>query len=74
MKRLALCVSTTLLVITPFAANANKALVEKNGWHGWTGEGTAKGEAWRTRVLGVTQPGSPTWAAAHHPRHLLALT
>ena len=31
MKRLALCVSTTLLVITPFAANANKALVEKNG-------------------------------------------
>lgn len=31
-------------------------------------------EAWRTRVLGATQPGSPTWAAAHHPRHLLALT
>ena len=31
MKRFALCVSTTLLVITPFAANANKALAEKNG-------------------------------------------
>ncbi len=28
-----------------------RALVEKNGWHGWTGEGTAKGEAWRTRVI-----------------------
>ena len=31
MKRLALCLSTTLLVITPFAAHANKALAEKNG-------------------------------------------
>jgi hypothetical protein len=28
-----------------------RALVEKNGWHGWTGEGTAKGEAWRTKVI-----------------------
>ena len=28
-----------------------RAIVEKNGWHGWTGEGTAKGEAWRTRVI-----------------------
>ena len=28
-----------------------KAIVEKHGWHGWTGEGTAKGEAWRTRVV-----------------------
>ena len=31
MKRFALCVSATLLVIAPFAANANKALAEKNG-------------------------------------------
>jgi hypothetical protein len=28
-----------------------KAIVEKHGWHGWTGEGTAKGEAWRMRVV-----------------------
>ena len=28
-----------------------RALVEKNGWHGWTGEGTAKGEAWRMRTI-----------------------
>lgn len=28
-----------------------RAIVEKRGWHGWTGEGTARGEAWRTRVI-----------------------
>lgn len=28
-----------------------RALVEKNGWHGWTGEGTKRGEAWRTKVI-----------------------
>jgi len=28
-----------------------RAIVEKHGWHGWTGEGTPKGEAWRTRVI-----------------------
>lgn len=26
-------------------------LVAKNGWTGWTGEGTAKGRAWRTRLI-----------------------
>lgn len=26
-------------------------IVERRGWHGWTGEGTKKGEAWRTRVI-----------------------
>lgn len=26
-------------------------IVERHGWHGWTGEGTAKGEAWRTKVI-----------------------
>lgn len=26
-------------------------IVERNGWHGWTGEGTTAGEAWRTRVI-----------------------
>lgn len=28
-----------------------RAIVQRNGWHGWTGEGTKKGEAWRTRVI-----------------------
>jgi len=28
-----------------------RTIVEKHGWHGWTGEGTAKGEAWRTKVI-----------------------
>ncbi|QEW21220.1 Phage Mu protein F like protein [Marinibacterium anthonyi] len=28
-----------------------RATVEKHGWHGWTGEGRAAGEAWRTRVI-----------------------
>ncbi len=30
-------------------------------------------QAWRDRVLAATLPGSAAWAAAHHPRHLLAL-
>ena len=28
-----------------------QGIVEARGWHGWTGEGTSKGEAWRTRVI-----------------------
>ena len=28
-----------------------KKIVERHGWHGWTGEDTKKGEAWRTRVI-----------------------
>lgn len=28
-----------------------RAIVEKNGWHGWKGEGTERGEAWRTKVI-----------------------
>ena len=28
--------------------------VKKHGWHGWTGEGTDDGEAWRTRVIYTT--------------------
>ena len=28
-----------------------REIVQTRGWHGWTGEGTAKGEAWRTRVI-----------------------
>lgn len=30
------------------------AAVKKHGWHGWTGEGTEAGEAWRTRVIYTT--------------------
>lgn len=28
-----------------------RRIVEEQGWHGWTGEGTKGGEAWRTRVI-----------------------
>jgi hypothetical protein len=28
-----------------------KDIVQKHGWTGWTGQGTAAGEAWRTRVI-----------------------
>lgn len=28
-----------------------RRIVEARGWHGWTGEGTSKGEAWRTKVI-----------------------
>jgi hypothetical protein len=28
-----------------------REIVEKNGWHGWAGEGSKKGEAWRTKVI-----------------------
>lgn len=28
-----------------------RAILEKHGWTGWTGEGTKKGEAWRTRTI-----------------------
>lgn len=28
-----------------------RQIVETRGWHGWTGEGTKAGRAWRTRVI-----------------------
>ena len=28
-----------------------RQIVATRGWHGWTGEGTPKGEAWRTKVI-----------------------
>ena len=28
-----------------------RQIVFNRGWHGWTGEGTAAGEAWRTKVI-----------------------
>lgn len=31
-----------------------RAIVERTGWTGWTGEDTAQGRAWRTRTIYVT--------------------
>lgn len=28
-----------------------RQIVAERGWHGWTGEGSVRGEAWRTRVI-----------------------
>ena len=28
-----------------------RKIVTERGWHGWTGEGTPRGEAWRTRLI-----------------------
>ena len=42
-----------------------RAIVERNGWHGWTGEGTAAGEAWRTRTIYKTNM-LVSYAAGRH--------
>lgn len=42
-----------------------RAIVERNGWHGWTGEGSAAGRAWRTRVIYTTNL-SASYAAARY--------
>jgi hypothetical protein len=42
-----------------------RQIVETRGWHGWTGEGTAKGEAWRTRVIYQTNMRT-SYAAGRH--------
>lgn len=39
-----------------------REIVATHGWHGWTGEGTAAGEAWRTRVIYRTNAAT-TYAA-----------
>ena len=28
-----------------------RAIVKRNGWTGWTGEGSVKGEAWRVKTI-----------------------
>jgi hypothetical protein len=42
-----------------------RQIVEKHGWHGWTGEGTAKGEAWRTRIIYQTNMRTSYMAGRH---------
>lgn len=39
-----------------------REVVARRGWHGWTGEGTKAGEAWRTRVIYRTNAAT-TYAA-----------
>lgn len=52
------------------------ALVAKNGWTGWTGEGTKAGEAWRTRVIYQTNLSTSyaagRWQQLHDPELLQA--
>ena len=42
-----------------------RSIVERRGWHGWTGQGSAKGEAWRTKVIYQTNM-LTTMAAGRH--------
>ena len=42
-----------------------RALVEKNGWHGWTGEGSRRGEEWRMRTIYKTNM-QTTYMAGRH--------
>lgn len=42
-----------------------RGVVEKHGWHGWTGEGTKGGEAWRMRVIYDTNLQTSYMAGRH---------
>lgn len=45
-----------------------REIVDRHGWHGWTGEGSAKGEAWRTKIIYRTNLAS-TRAAGRRAQH-----
>lgn len=46
-------------------------IVKRNGWTGWTGEGTKAGEAWRTRIIYSTNMSTSyaagRWQQLNHP-------
>jgi hypothetical protein len=42
-----------------------RRIVTERGWHGWTGEGTKAGEAWRTHVIWETNLAT-SYAAGHY--------
>ena len=42
-----------------------RRIVSERGWHGWTGEGTKAGVAWRTRVIWETNLAT-SYAAGRH--------
>lgn len=42
-----------------------RAIVAKNGWTGWTGEGTPAGEAWRARIIYQTNMSTSYWAGRY---------
>ena len=50
------------------------AIVLRHGWTGWTGEGTAAGQAWRTRVIYqtnmTTSYAAGRWAQLNDPQML----
>jgi hypothetical protein len=47
------------------------AIVQRNGWTGWTGEGSKAGEAWRTRIIFQTNMATSyaagRWQQLNHP-------
>lgn len=42
-----------------------REIVTRHGWHGWTGEGTEAGEAWRTKVIYRTNMRTSYMACGH---------
>lgn len=48
-----------------------RTIVGRHGWHGWTGEGTPGGEAWRTKVIYqtnmATSHAAGRWAQLNDP-------